>query len=155
MKTKTAILFASLLVILSCTKKDSENIPLPEHPRPGFEREVWQNLNGTWQFKPDSLNAGLAENWHLNTENFVNKIMVPFSWASPLSEVEMPQVDIGWYSRTFEIQNRKKWDGKNCWLVFCASDFNTTVWINGHKIGQHKGGYVPFDFNISDFFVEG
>ena len=28
----------------------AEMIPLPEHPRPDFQRVDWMNLNGRWQF---------------------------------------------------------------------------------------------------------
>jgi hypothetical protein len=28
-------------------------VPLPEHPRPDFERAEWANLNGEWQFRFD------------------------------------------------------------------------------------------------------
>ena len=33
----------------------AQSIPLPEHPRPDFMRQQWQNLNGVWQFEFDSL----------------------------------------------------------------------------------------------------
>ncbi|HSH20653.1 MAG TPA: glycoside hydrolase family 2 TIM barrel-domain containing protein [Draconibacterium sp.] len=154
MKFNYSILFLAFLVLFSCKKNQTE-IPLPEHPQPNFEREVWQNLNGYWQFKPDSTNIGLAENWQTKPETFSGKILVPFSWASPMSEIKLPKVNVGWYSRTFSIKNPKKWEGKNTWLVFCASDFNTTVWLNGKEIGNHSGGYVPFGFNIADFLTIG
>ena len=35
-------------------------IPLPEHPRPDFERAEWVNLNGDWSFRFDPANAGGA-----------------------------------------------------------------------------------------------
>ncbi len=155
MKTKTLLLLLIISAFFYNCSNKKNNIPLPEHPLPNFERAAWQNLNGYWQFKPDSANIGLAENWHEKTELFDSKILVPFSWASPLSEIRMPKVNVGWYSRTFKIENRGNWAGKNTWLVFCASDFNTTVWINGKETGHHSGGYVPFDFNISEYLVEG
>ncbi|MDR0836545.1 MAG: hypothetical protein LBN11_08220, partial [Tannerella sp.] len=34
-----------------------ERIPLPEHPRPDFERSEWLNLNGEWQFTFDRQTA--------------------------------------------------------------------------------------------------
>ena len=40
-----------------------QNIPLPEHPRPDFERKQWVNLNGDWNFAFDSLDVGIKENW--------------------------------------------------------------------------------------------
>jgi len=154
MKTNFSILFLLLITLFSCKKNTSE-IPLPEHPRPNFERTLWQNLNGTWLFKADSTNVGLAEDWQNEAEFFDQNILVPFSWASPASGVELPDVHIGWYSRTFELDNPKLWLDKDIYLNFCASDFNTSVWLNGKKLGDHSGGYTPFDFNLSGFLVEG
>ena len=154
MKTNSSILLILVLFLFSCSK-NSNDIPLPEHPRPNFERSVWQNLNGYWQFKPDSANIGFIENWQNEAEFFDQKILVPFSWASPLSQIKHPKVNVGWYYRTFEVKNPKKWSGKQTYLNFCASDFNTTVWINGKEIGSHSGGYTPFDFNISGTLKSG
>ncbi len=154
MKFRFQVLLIVFATLFSCSKKQVE-IPLSEHPQPIFERAVWQNLNGYWQFKADSTNIGLSENWQENTATFDKKILVPFSWASPLSEIKMPKVNVGWYSRTFKIDNPELRNEKETYLVFCASDFNTTVWINGTEIGSHTGGYVPFDFNISEVLKEG
>ncbi|MDX1285792.1 MAG: hypothetical protein R3182_12300, partial [Draconibacterium sp.] len=153
-KIQILLLFISV-VIVSCSTKESANIPLPEHPRPNFERSVWQNLNGTWQFKPDSANVGLDENWQSEAEFFDQNILVPFSWASPTSGITLPNVHVGWYSRSFTIENHKLWEGKDAYLNFMASDFNTSVWLNGKKVGDHSGGYTPFDFNISDQLQDG
>ncbi len=139
--------------LFSCTL--NIDIPLPEHPRPNFERPVWQNLNGYWQFKPDPANIGLTRNWQNEAEFFDQKIVVPFSWASPASEVKLPEVNVGWYYRTFELKKSGRWAGKETFLNFCASDFNTTVWINDKNIGSHSGGYTPFGFNISEYLNEG
>jgi beta-galactosidase/beta-glucuronidase len=35
-------------------------------------------------------------------------------------------------------------------LHFGAVDFETTVWVNGHEIGRHRGGYDGFSFDITD-----
>lgn len=155
MNSKFLLPLAFLLLILGCKQQSKTEIPLPEHPRPDFERPVWQNLNGYWKFKPDSTNVGLTENWQNEAEFFDQSILVPFSWASPLSEVEMPKVMYAWYYRTFTLKNPEKWKGKDAYLVFCASDFNTTVWVNGIEMGSHSGGYVPFDFNISNALKKG
>ncbi len=154
MKTKIIFLFILSALLFSCNREKND-IPLPEHPRPDFKRETWQNLNGYWNFKADSTNAGLDENWQESPETFTNKILVPFSWASPLSEIQKPNVNVGWYYRSFELNDLKAWNGKDVFLIFGASDFNTTVWVNGTEIGHHSGGYVPFDFNISSVLNEG
>ena len=145
-----------LFLVFSCIKElPIIDIPLEEHPRPDFERSPWQNLNGYWQFAPDSAMTGEKENWQQNPENFTSKILVPFSWASPMSEITMPKVNVGWYSREFTVENGKEWKGKNVYLIFGASDFRTKVWVNDQYAGEHKGGYVPFDFNISPMLKKG
>lgn len=149
-----SIVLISVFALFSCVSK-VKDIPLPEHPRPDFERQVWQNLNGYWQFKTDSADVGLSEKWQNLSGTFNRKILVPFSWACKLSEVKRPDIDIAWYSRTFVIEDFDQWKGKNTWLVVGASDYNTTIWVNGTKVGSHSGGYVPFDFNLSGFLQNG
>ena len=150
----TSILLIFVFALFSCNSSVIV-IPLSEHPRPDFERPVWQNLNGYWQFRADSADVGLTEKWQTQPGSFTRKILVPFSWASKLSEVKMPRVDVGWYTRTFKLGNSDQWKGENTWLVIGASDFNTTVWVNGKQTGAHSGGYVPFDFNISPYLQAG
>ena len=50
-----------LLLLLLSTSIYAQEIPLPEHPRPDFQREQWQNLNGTWAFTFDDLDKGIQE----------------------------------------------------------------------------------------------
>ena len=139
------------LIVLSCS--ETGNIPLKEHPRPDFQRTGWQNLNGFWSFRPDSANQGEKENWQDQLSLFKGKILVPFSWASPMSGIKLPKVNYGWYQRKFTVT--QNWTGKDVYLIFMASDFATKVWINGKPAGEHRGGYVPFEFNITDKLVSG
>jgi len=152
---KIICLLPFLILFYSCNREFyQDDIPLKEHPRPDFERSLWQNLNGYWQFLPDSLDEGEKENWQQQPETFTSKILVPFSWASPMSGIAMPKVNVGWYTRTFNV-NGKGWSGKNIYLIFGASDFHTKIWINGQFAGEHKGGYVPFEFDITPFLERG
>jgi len=123
-------------------------IPLAEHPRPDFEREEWENLNGEWNFAFDSLNMGLPENWAASPNNFNQKITVPFPWGSALSGVS-DDADIGWYHRTITV--KKAWKNKRTFLTIGASDWETTVWLDGQLIGKHQGGYVPFSLELTDY----
>jgi hypothetical protein len=153
---KILLLLPLLLFVYSCSKQQPAiDIPLREHPRPDFERNAWQNLNGYWKFAPDSAMTGEKDNWQNNPERFASKILVPFSWASPLSEVKLPKVNVGWYARDFTVGSSSEWKRKNIYLIFGASDFRTKVWINGQYAGEHKGGYLPFDFNITPMLKKG
>ena len=51
----------AIQLLAACTgDTTSESIPLPEHPRPDFERAEWKNLNGYWAFTFDSTAAAKA-----------------------------------------------------------------------------------------------
>lgn len=141
-------ILSMLLLVFGC--KDSEqaidSIPLPEHPRPDFERANWINLNGYWDFEFDSANLGQAENWADGSQDFTRKILVPFPWGSPLSEVE-DAGDIAWYKRQITIP--EEWKGKRVFLVVGASDWLTKGWIDGKPVGEYQGGYTPFEFELT------
>jgi len=140
-------IFATLLVL----NTNAQEIPLPEHPRPDFQRPSWVNLNGTWEFQFDSLDLGLEQEWY-NRPIFTEKITVPFPWGSKLSGLS-DLAHIGWYSRRLDIP--EKWIGDRCFIVIGACDWHTSVWIDGEFIGEHQGGYTPFEFDLTEFVSPG
>ena len=146
------ILLLSSLAFQDIKGQPIETIPLPEHPRPDFLREEWKNLNGTWNFRFDIQNTGINEEWFNHPEVFNKKIVVPFPWGSKLSGVNN-EAEIGWYFREIEIP--ENWNGKRVFIVFGASDWITTAWLNGKKIGTYQGGYTPFEFDITPYITTG
>lgn len=125
-----------------------DTMPLAEHPRPDFQRPLWSNLNGLWDFKFDKADKGLEEKWQRKTLNDTQKIMVPFSWGSKLSGVK-DDTHIGWYQRQIEVP--QGWNSQRVFLVIGASDWHTIAWLDGKKVGEHKGGYTPFEFDLTDY----
>ena len=121
-------------------------IPLAEHPRPDFQRVQWQNLNGEWDFSLDPNNIGLKEDWQAGKTAFTQKITVPFPWGSALSGVK-DAADIGWYKRTIRIP--EAWKGQRIYLVIGACDWTTQGWLDQKEIGQFRGGYTPFEFELT------
>ncbi|MBK9510573.1 MAG: hypothetical protein IPO04_14475 [Cytophagaceae bacterium] len=89
----------------------AQQIPLPEHPRPDFERSEWLNLNGQWAFEFDSLNIGLTQNWGRHMQIFEN-INVPFPGFQALRRER--QADMARYQK--EITVPAAWTGKRCSL---------------------------------------
>lgn len=121
---------------------------LPEYPRPQLRRAEWWNLNGEWDYAIRPENAE-------HPQEYDGKILVPFAIESQLSGVEKytGYDELLWYHRTFE---RPAIDGgERLLLHFGAVDWLSEVWVNGKKMGEHRGGYDPFTFDITDAAVEG
>jgi beta-galactosidase/beta-glucuronidase len=122
-------------------------IPLPEHPRPDFQRAEWVNLNGDWAFRFDRDGSGERERWFEGAPaGFPLTIRVPFSWGSRLSGVP-DEADVAWYARTVRVP--EGWKGKRVFLVVGASDWRTSGWLDGEPIGAHQGGYTPFELDLT------
>lgn len=116
---------------------------LPEYPRPQMVRKEWMNLNGLWEYAILPEQAGRPSQFH-------GQILVPFPVESALSGV-MKRIDEKsrlWYRRTFEVP--AGWHDRRLLLHFGAVDWEATVFLNGHEIGAHRGGYDPFSFDITD-----
>ncbi len=118
-----------------------------EYPRPSLEREGWTNLNGVWKYSVTKKSVETPPG------EWSGEILVPFAIESALSGVKkrISAEDAIWYNRNFT----SKADGKHTILNFEAVDYESTVWVNGTKIGTHTGGNLPFSFDITDFLKDG
>lgn len=117
-----------------------------EHPKPQFERETWLNLNGEWDFSIDYSNSG--------KKDLDKKIIVPFAPQSKLSGIEYTDFIYSvWYKRTFNIE-KDQLNGR-VFIHFGAVDYKAVLYINGNKVGEHKGGYSSFKFEITSYLVVG
>jgi beta-galactosidase/beta-glucuronidase len=117
-----------------------------DYPRPQMTRENWTNLNGLWDY-------AIKPKGHTIPASFDGEILVPFAVESALSGVgkEVEKDQELWYSTTFD---RPKKSGKDRVLLqFGASDWETEVFVNGKSFGVHKGGYDPFEFDITEQLV--
>jgi len=127
------------------TKKVNILLPLNEYPRPNLVRQNWTNLNGQWDYSIAQAGA---------TPIYSGKILVPFPLESALSGVmtSLTEGTVLWYKRSFFHTNK---DGKKYILHFGAVDNDCTVFINGKEVGNHKGGYTEFSFDISSYLISG
>jgi beta-galactosidase/beta-glucuronidase len=120
--------------------------PWAQYPRPGMVRDKWLNLNGLWDYAITSKD--------IKPETWDGTILVPYPVESALSGVKkrVSENENLWYKRTFKIPSA--WSKKNIILNFEACDWETTVWIDGNLAGQHRGGYDPFSFDITQFLSD-
>jgi hypothetical protein len=119
--------------------------PRPEYPRPQLARKEWLNLNGLWDFALDQEPA---------TGAYPLRILVPFTFESALSGIGRGREvhERVYYRRTFTVRDswwKKIGSRERVLLHFGACDWETTAWLNGRKLGTHRGGYTPFTFDIT------
>ena len=74
-------------------------------------------------------------------------IPVPSPWQA--DERFRDHVGTAWYERTFEIP--EEWLNKNRVLIlgFGAVDYFAKVWVNEIRVGEHEGGYLPFELDVT------
>lgn len=130
------------------------NIPRSEHPRPDFMRSPWVNLNGEWQFAFDDGDLGRREAWHLPDKQLSRTITVPFCYQSERSGINLQDKhEILWYRRKFALPDEML--QKRVLLRFGAVDYFCEVYVNGTRVGEHRGGYTPFALDITHCVQEG
>ena len=103
------------------------------------------SLDGSWEFQFDpsdgqSPNA-LAE-WRV--------AQVPMPWQAQFSDLRGAS-GVAWYRRRFAWAGT----GQGAHLHFGAVDYRATVWLNGQLVGEHAGGYLPFDFEVTSLLQAG
>jgi beta-glucuronidase len=57
-----------------------------------------------------------------------------------------------WYRREFSYHKR---EGTRVFVYFGAANYRTAVYLNGEKLGEHEGGFTPFNFEITSSVREG
>ena len=126
-------------------------IPRCEHPRPDLFREGFVNLNGKWEF--DFWDKKSFDGYDPNMP-LTREITLPFCPESALSGIADKSEHLGaTYRKEFVLPDIFK--EKRTFLHFGASDYFTRVYINGKFVGEHKGGYTPFSFDITELIIEG
>lgn len=125
-----------------------------DYPRPQFVRNNWENLNGAWDFAFDDAHCGEREGWYKDFKGNMT-IQVPFTYETKMSGIQdETRHDQIWYRRSFQVDGSRL-EKENYKLHFEGSDFITKVWVNGQYVGDHRGGYARFSFDITDVVRDG
>lgn len=107
-------------------------------------------LNNDWHYCPE-FNEGMVTNENLAAFKPVNlphtNVELPYNYFD-----EKAYQIVSCYKKTFEVKLTQK---ESLHVRFEGVMAVADVYINGHYVGQHLGGYTPFEYDITNFLVEG
>ncbi|MGV8854897.1 MAG: glycoside hydrolase family 2 protein [Devosia sp.] len=89
-------------------------------------------LDGPWQFRLE----GRGE-WRVAT--------VPAPWQAEFADLREAS-GTATYKRRFDLP--AVWDGRAVFIKFGAVNYFAEVFLNGQRLGEHEGGYLPFEFEL-------
>lgn len=111
------------------------------------------NFNTEWLFLDKDIDCGTEIDINEKTfENITiphaNKILSLHKGPNFQEQIESYRF-VSWYRKRFVIE--KKYDGKRLWVKFEGIANAAEVYVNGVFVGEHKGAYTGFKFDITDY----
>ena len=108
------------------------------------------NFNRQWRFQlgdpAGADTAGLDDGaWH--------EVGLPHSFSLPYFTSPQFYVGYGWYRKPLIVPTA--WEGKRVNLEFDGAFQVAELFVNGRHVGEHRGGYAGFTFDITDFVHTG
>lgn len=124
------------------------------------------SLDGQWQAIVDPYESGFYDYRYQPSDNgfFKNakpksktdlieydfdssgSLKVPGDWNTQSEQLFFYEGTI-WYKKSFDYQRRPN---TRLFVYFGAANYQADVYLNGQKIGQHIGGFTPFNFEITN-----
>ena len=116
-------------------------------PIENAERSL-KSLNGIWRFRIDREGRGRGEAWWRKPLVQARDIPVPASYNDLFPSAEIrDHVGDAWYQTDALVP--AAWAGQRIVLRFDAATHRAVVWVDGHEVARHEGGYTPFEADIS------
>lgn len=105
------------------------------------------DLSGIWKFKIARGEEGFDEKWYERALEHAINMPVPSSY-NDLMEDAACRDHYGWvfYQRQLKLPLSVR--SQRLMLYFEAVTHHAVVYLNGQKIGEHKGGFLPFEMEI-------
>jgi len=120
-------------------------------------------LNGVWHVIVDPYETGLSGRYYENRKpkdkqdlveydfDTSGTLNVPGDWNSQRESLRFYEGPV-WYERSFSYHRNA---ASRAFLYFGAANYQARVYLNGKPLGEHQGGFTPFNFEISDTVREG
>ena len=105
------------------------------------------DLSGFWDLRFDPKNQGNQSNWSVGFTGG-RPAAVPASWNDQFEDWR-DYLGNTWYQTRFDLP--WGWDAARQQIRarFNSVNYFAEVWLNGARLGQHEGGHLPFEFDIS------
>lgn len=104
-----------------------------------------------WKFVQDD-NLTDAAALSSDTSNWTT-VQLPHTWnATDAATIAQTSTDTPLYKRGkgwYRVEFNAPATGSTQWLQFDGASIVADVWLNGEKLGQHKGAFTAFRFDIS------
>ena len=157
---RSLILLVSLLVLAMCVQ--AQQIGLIANP----DGRNTTSLDGQWQAIVDPYESGFYDYRYKPSANGFFKdakpksksdlieydfdrsrsLKVPGDWNTQADQLFFYEGTI-WYKKSFNYERRPN---TRLFVYFGAANYLADVYLNGEKIGQHEGGFTPFNFEITN-----
>jgi beta-glucuronidase len=129
------LLLAFALLLAAAVPADAAT---PSTPTPGRYYEDGHTgrylLDGPWEFRLGSSGAWLP-------------ITVPYAWNATDESPDSMRGAVGWYRKDFRVPRAAS--GTSWILRFESVNYRATVYLNGHIVARHEGGYIPFEVDLT------
>jgi beta-glucuronidase len=121
------------------------------------------SLNGAWRAIIDPYETGVGGKFYENRKPKDKRDLVEYDFdASPVLNVpgdwNSQRADLFfyegpvWYRKLFSYRKREH---MREFIYFGAANYKAVAYLNGKKIGEHQGGFTPFNFEVTDQIREG
>ncbi len=115
-----------------------------------------QSFNDGWHFQRQAAPGAATEAVFLNAEQPAyndsawSAIVLPHTWdVTEENPFTVPQHfrGVGWYRKSFRAATG--WRGRRVTIEFKGVFQIADVWLNGHHLGRHTGGFTGFSFDLT------
>jgi beta-glucuronidase len=101
-------------------------------------------LDGIWEFVTDRYDKGVSDEWFRTFPRHAIAMPVPASYNDITTDAEIrDHIGPVWYRRRFFVPS--EWQDASIFVRVGAASHAATVWVNGHEVAEHKGGFLPFE----------
>jgi beta-galactosidase len=156
--TRTVLVAAMAAALAAGCGGDDDN-GTPDTPGVSLEAvRAVTPLDRGWRFV---LDEGLSDEQALsaNSSNW-SSVTLPHTWnatdaaSTAQSTPSTPTYErsVGWYQLEFDGGAAS---AGTKWLQFDAASITADIWLNGVKLGQHRGAFTAFRFNVTDVLKPG